>query len=345
MTVASVRHARLADERERVGQVRAVEDVELRARVAGQLEQRLFAEGSVVTRGDLLFVIEQAPYEAVVAAAEAEVAGARATLQQGALDLRRARELREKKIVSVAALDDAITREAEAQARVLEAEARLRQARLDLGYTEVRAPITGRIGEAAFSVGDFVQPASGALASIVTIDPIHVYWQVPERVILDFRRANLIRQQAGEPTLGVTARLRLEDGTIYSHTGMWDFLDNRVDPTTGTQTARAVFPNPDGLLVAGQYASVIVAVGAPREALVIPQAAVQEDQTGRFVLVVTAANEVELRRVALGDRQGIHWEVEEGLSAGEHVIYEGIQKVRPGLEVAPVLEEPESPVS
>lgn len=344
MTVASVRHARLADERERVGQVHAIEDVELRARVGGYLEEQRFVEGSVVEEGGLLFVIERKPYEAEVAAAEAELAAARANLRGETLGLQRAKELHRKKIVSQSTLDDTITKEAEAQADVLGAEARLRQARLNLSYTEIHAPISGRIGRSMFSVGDFVEPQSGTLASIVSIDPIHVYWQVPERVILQARRANLIRQRQGEPTLRVTARLQHEDGSIYEHEGVWDFLDNRVEPTTGTQTARAVFPNPDGLLVPGQYVSIIVAVGDPRETLVIPQSAVQEDQTSHFVLVVDQNDEVALRRVELGERQGVHWEVRQGLSENERVIYQGVQKVRPGMKVKSILDEVEPPV-
>lgn len=344
VTVAPVQRTELPDERERVGQVQALEDVELRARVSGFLEERRFEEGALVEQGQILFVIEPEPYEAAEQQAEAELARARAALQEATLDLERTRELHQQKVVSQAALDEATAAEAKARAEVLAAKAHLRQVRLELDYTEIRAPIAGRIGRARFSVGDLVGPESGPLATVVSIDPIHVYWQVPERVVLEARRALLVRQEQGQPTLEVTARLRFDDGSVYEHEGVWDFLDNRVDPTTGTQTARAVFPNPDGLLVPGQYATVIVRVGEPRDALVIPQSAVQEDQAGRFVLVVDEDDQVVLRRVAMGARRGIYWEVRRGLADGERVIYEGVQKARPGMTVDPVVHPPESPV-
>jgi len=344
VTVTPVLALRLADERERVGQVRAVEDVELRARISGFLEERLFEEGSDVEKGDLLFVIEQAPYEARVSRAEAELARAKAALQEAELELRRTRRLRGRNVTSEAELDAAVASEAQATAEVLAAEASLAEARLDLDYTTIHAPVSGRVGRAAYSVGDLVGPESGPLATLATLDPIHVYWQVPEDIILDFRRRNVQRAQRGEEPESVSARLRFRDGSLYEHEGVWDFLDNRVDPTTGTQTARAVFPNPDALLLPGQYATVIVQVGAPRRTLVVPQAAVQEDQAGRFVLVVDDEDVARLRRVEMGARQGIYWAVRSGLSAGDRVVYQGVQKARPDAPVAPKRVLPDPPV-
>jgi membrane fusion protein, multidrug efflux system len=341
VTVARVVSTPLPDERERVGQVQAVEDVELRARISGFLEERRFEEGSDVEKGQVLFVIEREPYEAKVAQAQADLARTKASLQEAQLELRRGQQLRKQNVSSQADLDAAVARQAEAAAEVLAAEAALRTAQLDLDYTRIVAPISGRVGRATFSVGDLVGPESGTLATIASLDPIHVYWQVPEQVILNFRREGLERERRGEGPQRVTARLRFGDGTFYEHEGVWDFLDNRVDPSTGTQTARAVFPNPDGLLLPGQYGTVIVQVGAPRDTLVIPQAAVQEDQAGRFVLVVRSDDTVELRRVAMGARQDIYWEVRQGLAAGERVIYQGIQKARPGEKVAPMELQPQ----
>jgi membrane fusion protein (multidrug efflux system) len=341
VTVAPAVSTLLPDERERVGQVQAVEDVELRARISGFLEERRFEEGADVEKGQVLFVIERAPYEAKVAEAEAEVARTKASLQEAQLELRRTRQLRKQNVASQADLDASVARQAEASAEVLAAEAALRSAQLDLDYTQIVAPISGRVGRANFSVGDLVEPDSGTLATIASLDPIYVYWQVPEQVILDFRRRSVARLRRGEPPQRVTARLRFGDGSLYEHEGNWDFLDNRVDPSTSTQTARAVFPNPDKLLLPGQYATVIVRVGAPRETLVIPQAAVQEDQAGRFVLVVRDDDTVELRRVTLGAQHDTYWAVRQGLAEGERVIYQGVQKVRPGAKVAPVELRPQ----
>lgn len=344
VTVARVQATLLPDERERVGQVQAIEDVELRARIEGFLEQRLFEEGSDVAKGDLLFVIERAPYEARFAEAEAQLARARAALTEAQLALTRTQELRRKNVSTEAQLDSAVAREAGAAAEVLAAEAALKQARLNLDYTEIHAPVAGRVGRAFYSQGDLVDPDSGPLVTLASLDPIYVYWQVPEGAILDYRRRNVARAQRGEAPLRVTAQLRFGDGSFYEHPGVWDFLDNRVDPTTGTQTARAEFPNPDGLLLPGQYAAVIVQIGEPRHTLIVPQASVQEDQAGRFVLVVDAEGNAELRRVEMGTRLGIFWEVRSGLAEGERVIYQGVQKVQPGVHVAAMERTPEPPV-
>ncbi len=255
------------------------------------------------------------------------------------------RSLHAQNVASQAALDDAITAETKARADVLATEAELREAQLHLEYTEIHAPISGRIGRSGFSRGDLVGPESGALATLVSIDPIHVYWQTPERVVVDFMRSNMAKGKDNLSLYGVTARLRFANGRMYEHPGELDFIDNRIDPTTGTQTVRAVFPNPEGLLVPGQYASVLVEVGEPHEALVIPQSAVQEDQAGRFALVVNADNVVELRRISTGARQGIFWEVLDGLAEGERVIHEGLQKVRPGQAVDVTEQAPEPPVA
>jgi membrane fusion protein (multidrug efflux system) len=193
-------------------------------------------------------------------------------------------------------------------------------------------------------VGDLVGPESGALATLASLDPIHVYWQAPEGATLDFRRRTVERERQGLEPERITARLRFGDGSHYEHAGVWNFLDNRVDPTTGTQTSRAEFPNPDGLLLPGQYVAVILRIGEPRNTLIIPQSSVQEDQAGRFVLVVGDDDTAELRRVEMGAREGIFWEVQSGLAEGERVIYQGVQKAQPGARVTAVEQTPEPPV-
>jgi membrane fusion protein (multidrug efflux system) len=227
-------------------------------------------------------------------------------------------------------LDQRTADEEAAQASVMEAQAALDQAEINLGYTEIRSPIDGRIGLAIFTEGNLVQPSSGKLATIVSQDPIYVTFQVSQRNLLDY-----YRRRAEDPAKNthVNIRIKLPNGTIYPHAGLSDFLDVQVDPTTDTVTVRATVSNPDGLLIPGGVVGVTVERGAPKSALTIPQAAVLLDQAGRYVLVVDAAKKVEQRRVTTGVEQGRNVVVTDGLKEGEQVIVEGIQKVRPGQVV------------
>lgn len=343
VTVTPVSTAKVAETAKAIGRTQAVEDVELLARVEGFLTRRSFTEGADVKAGDLLFTIERAPYEAEVQRIAAELDSAKARLTKAGLDLERAVALRRNDNVSQARVDEATAGELQAKADVLAREAELRRANIDLGYTTIRAPIDGRVGRAEFSVGDLVGPNSGTLATLVQLDPIHVYWGVNEEILLDARRNREISDEPGNPGPHVKPRLQFADGSYYEYAGQVDFLDNRIDPVTGTQTARAIFPNPDRVLLPGQYVGVVLQIGETHDALVVPQAAVQEDQAGRFVLVVDTGNRVSVRRVSLGARQGIHWVVEEGLAMDELVIYQGVQKVRPGSLVDPVIATPSSP--
>ncbi len=340
VTVTPVKLLKVAETVEQVGRVQAIDDVELRARVQGFLEQRLFREGVDVEKGALLFVIEQAEYETEVARAEARLASAKAELDNTRRARARSESLLGRGNISQAAHEDAFAANLQAQADVKAAEAELRAAELNLSYTEIHAPFAGRIGRSQYSVGDLLGPDSQALAELVSLDPIHVYVEVPENVLFDARRRNEERAKRGEANPVITPRLRFRDGSYYPYDGIVDFRDNRINPTTGTQTARGEFPNPDKVLLPGQYVEVVVQIGDEEERLVIPQASVQEDQAGRFVLVVDDADTVTVRRVVLGDPQGIFSVVESGLSEGERVIFQGVQKVRPGMTVAPTEANP-----
>ena len=331
VTVAAVTSRDVTPSFEQIGRVEAVNTVELRARVEGYLEQRAFQEGADVKKGELLFQIERAPYEAVVDQRKADLARAKSVLSNAQTTLKRNQDLRKKGTVSQAALDDAGAAAAEAKASVLQAEAALRSAQLNLDYTKISSPIDGRIGRAALSVGNLVDPNSGALATVVSLDPIYVIIAVSDKDLLEARKRGIdLENPRVEPIL------RLADGTNYDPLGRFDFLDNQVNQGTDTVNARAVFPNPDEVLLPGQFVTVVVKQKEAVSALVVPQAAIQEDQSGRFVLVVTQENKVEARPVSTGQQVDSAWVIEEGLTAGERVIVQGLQKVRPGLTVKPV---------
>ena len=313
-----------------IGRLTAVDKVDVVARVPGFLEERKFKEGQYVKKGDLLFRIEQATYKAAVEQARANVAKAKATEVNAKLQFERGKELVRNQNIPQATLDQRAADEEAAQASVMEAQAALDQAEINLGYTEIRSPIDGRIGLAIFTEGNLVQPSSGKLATIVSQDPIYVTFQVSQRNLLDY-----FRRRAEDPgkNTHVNIRIKLPNGTIYPHAGLSDFLDVQVDPTTDTVTVRATVPNPEGILIPSGVVGVTVERGAPKSALAIPQAAVLLDQAGRYVLVVDAAKKVEQRRVTTGVEQGRNIVVTDGLKEGELVIVEGIQKVRPGQTV------------
>ena len=314
-----------------VGRVEAVETVELVARVEGFLERRDFREGGHVEKGELLFLIEPAPYRIAVEQREADLAGARATLKNAEEDFARKETLVERKTLARSALGEARAALGTARAAVQQAQAALRRARLDLSYTEVISPIAGQIGQAAYSVGAFVRPGDGALATVTSTDPIHVTIAVPEKDLIEARRQGIDLE---DPP--VAPSLTLSDGSAYEHAGEFDYLDPSVDRATDTLLARALFPNPEGVLLPGQFVTVIVRQKQPVSAVVIPQAAVQKDQRGHFVLVVDRADRAGIRRVVLDEATGTGWIVSEGLVEGERVVVQGLQKLRPDMVVNPV---------
>jgi membrane fusion protein, multidrug efflux system len=313
-----------------IGRVTAVDKVDIVARVEGFLEERNFKEGQYVKKGDLLFRIEQATYKAAVEQARATLAKAQATEVNAKLQFDRGKELVRNQNIPQSTVDQREADERAAQAGVMEAQAALDQAEINLGYTEIYSPIDGRIGVAIVTEGNLVRPSSGKLATIVSQDPIYVTFQVSQRNLLDY-----FRRRAEDPAKNthVNARIKLPNGTIYPHAAVSDFLDVQVDPTTDTVTVRATVPNPDHVLLPGGVVGVTVERGAPTSALTVPQAAVLLDQAGRYVLVVDAAKKVEQRRITTGAEQGRDIVVTDGLKEGEQVIVEGIQKVRPGQVV------------
>jgi membrane fusion protein (multidrug efflux system) len=337
VTVAPVTSRPVASTLEFVGRTEAYREVELRARVVGFLLERGFEEGSEVSEGDVLFQIDPAEYDATVAAASAGVKRAEATLTEAQRNLKRARTLVKRGHLSQADLDEAVAKDSQAEADLAGAQADLTSAELDLGYTRIVAPISGRIGETSIDAGNLIGPDSGVLATIVDVDPIKVTFAITEREMLNYKQA---RQNSESKRY--TPTLRLANGTMLEEGGIITFLYNRADPMTGTIRLFAEFSNENELVLPGQFVTVVLVSREPQTMIVVPQSAVQTNQAGAFVLVVDQDNSVVSRPVLLGERDGADVVVSEGLSVGETVIVEGIQKVRPGAKVTPVSAGPGS---
>lgn len=334
VVVVPVVERAVSDRAEYVGRTRAYRRVDMVARVTGTLLERPVSEGDTVAADALVFRIDPAEFEAAVAAAEAEVERARAGLDLAVKELERAEALVKRGNIPVATRDQRAAEAAKARAGVSASEAGLTRARLDLGYTEIRSPIRGRIGEAKLDVGNLVGPEVGVLATVIATDPIYVTFSITGKELIQYRQAVAAgRQQDYLPSIS------LPTGEAFEQPGAIDFVDNEVDPLTGTIRVRALFPNPDNLLPPGQYVTVTLSSAEPTRRLMIPQASVQESQAGRFVLVVTPDSKVEQRPVVVGQTVGPDWVVESGLQLGETVIVEGVQKVRAGGTVTTVPRE------
>ncbi len=325
-----------------IGRVQAVHRVELVARVSAFLNERLFDEGAEVKAGDLLYRLERAPYEAEVAARQAAVAQAEAELVNARAALARARDLRSTGAGTQVALDNALAQERTAAAQLLAAQAQVRQAQISLGYTEISAPIDGRIGRTAVTVGNVVGPNSGVLAAIVSQDPMYVTFPVPMRTALELRT-----RYAGRGGFeAVAIRLRLPDGRLYEHPGRLGFVDIDVGQDTDTITLRGTVPNPVlppeeagntrlRELTNGEFVTVVLEAVEPVQALTVPRETVLSDQRGDFVYVVGADNKVQRRAVQLGQSTPGMAVVTAGLQDGERVVLEGVQRIQPGMEVSP----------
>ena len=314
-----------------VGRVVAINRVELRARVPGFLKARNFTEGQQVTVDQVLFQIEPDQYEAIVEQRKADVAKAVADAQNADAQLARGKELVKNNNISQAQVDELQAAASIAEASIAQAKAALTAAQLDLSYTRITAPVAGRIGLAHYTVGNLVGPDSGSLATLVSTDPIYVDFPLTQRELLEARRD---MEAKGADASSVVVALRLSDGSLYGQTGRINFVDVTTDPGTDTVTLRAELPNPDGTLVDGQYVGVVLQAGEPESGIVIPQSALQLDQQGMFVMIVDTDSKAQVRRVTVGAGQGAKIQVTSGLKAGELVITEGVQKVRPGQIVS-----------
>jgi membrane fusion protein, multidrug efflux system len=313
-----------------VGHVKAVNKVDARARVEGFLENVLFREGQTVKTGDLLYQIEKVQFEAQVEQAKANVASAEAEVTNAQLQYDRSVELSKRDFGPQSVVDQNKAALDTANAKVLQTKAALTQAQVNLGYTDIKSPIEGRIGRTAYTAGNLVNPASGVLVTIVSQDPTYITFPVSVRELETIREA---RRREGGELAKIEIRVRSSNGRDYPQRGVWDLTDPQVDQTTDTLIMRAVIPNPDGMLIDGQFVNVVIREREEEPRLVIPQSALQIDQTGYYALVVGKDHKVEQRRVETGPNRDTSVVVTSGLSEGDNVIVDGVQKVRPGQVV------------
>jgi membrane fusion protein (multidrug efflux system) len=317
------------------GRIEAKNKVDLRARVDGFLEKRLFTEGADVKEDELLFVIEKGLYQAAVDQAKAALETAEATLKLADIDVDRQTQLIQRNVVAQATLDQVTAKQGEARGAMLAQKAALEKAELQLSYTDIKSPITGRVGRASVSVGNFVSPSNSALATVVSQDPIYASFPVTQREMLAVRK-----QQAAGKGGEYVMHVQLADGSRYPSAGKIDFLDNTVNQGTDTVQVRAVFANPDRVLVDGQLVTVVAEEGKGETALVVPQQALQVDQTGPYLVVVDKDNKIQIRRVETDVARGANIVIRKGLAENELIVTEGIQRVRPGQVVATTEAKP-----
>lgn len=325
--VEEVKEQVVSEERIFAGRTEAVSRVDLIARVGGFLEPLKFKEGQRVEKGQVLFEINQEPYQFAVEQRQANLESAQAKVDLAKLDFDRKQRLVDRDAIAVSELDVARATLKEAEATRALREADLELAKLDLSYTEIRSPSNGIIGSATFKEGAYVTAASGTLATVTALDPIRVSFPVPLDLIIQAQRNDM------QNTSNLRLRIRLSDGKFYDHEGTLEYFDATANPGTDTVTARAEFPNPDRMLFDRQLVDVVAAERDAQPQLVISQASMLLDQEGPYVLIVNDKDEVEQRRITIGQQvQGIVV-VNSGLEAGEQVITSGIQKVRPGQVV------------
>ena len=325
-----------------VGRVQATDRVDLVARVTAGIVERGFVEGTEVTKGDLLYRLERGTFEAELASRQAAIAQSQALLKNASITLQRAQSLINSPAGKVSSVDDAVAQQASLTAQLQSNQALLRASQINLDYTEIRAPISGKIGRSALAVGNVVTPASGPLASIVSQDPIYVSFPISVRDAIALRN----RYEGKGGFAAVQVRLRLPDGKMYAQLGKLDYIDPSVAQATDTLLLRARIANPlragtaasdlgNRELLDGQFVNVSLEGITPVQALAVPRVAVLSDQQGSYVYVVDADKKVQQRRVTLGQSTPDLATILSGLQEGESVVADGIQRVRPGIVVNP----------
>lgn len=337
VTVAVVENRDVVAWQEFSGRLEAIDRVQIRSRVAGAIEAVNFREGALVKAGDLLFTIDQEPYKTAVTQAEGQYASAEARVKLASIELERGERLAKSNSVSQSEVDQRQNALAEARAALKTAQAALHAAKLQLGYTEVRAPVAGRVGKVEITIGNLVAEgsASPALTTLVSVDPIYAGFNVSEETVAKA----LAALPASDGALPPIDQIPVEVGTLVDEGtpihGKLQLIGNEVDAASGTITVRAVFDNPGGRLIPGQF--VRIRMGEPRaeSKILVSEKAVGTDQDKKFVFVIDKDNKVTYRPVVLGGLSGNERIVESGLSGGDRIVVNGLQRIRPGALVAP----------
>ncbi|KHK01299.1 efflux RND transporter periplasmic adaptor subunit [Desulfovibrio sp. TomC] len=330
---------------EYVGRLAAKENVEVRARLEGYLKERNFTEGSIVKKGDLLFVIEPRQYQENLQKAKAELERQNALFAKAKVDLSRFEQLYKQQAVSRDEYDTRLTNQRELSANVDHAKAAVDAAERDLGYTRIIAPITGRIGKTYVNVGNLVGKGDNTLlAEISTTDPMYADFAISERDYLEFSKA---RHANGDKDREFPLTLLLADDSVYPHQGQADMADRALDAKTGTLAVRGIFPNPQGLLKPGQFAKIRALLEQRQGAMLVPQRAIVDVQGTKSVYVVGKDNRIEAKAVTLGGSKDGSYVIDAGLTPTDMVVVEGLSKVRPGalVKIVPAPDAPAAPAA
>jgi RND family efflux transporter MFP subunit len=347
VTVAKPVKRTIIDHDEYVGRFVAIDAVEVRARVSGYLDKIHFQDGQIVKQGDLLFTIDRRPFQNTLDQARAALAQAKATLAFAETDFGRAEKLVRDKTIAEQVFDQRQQAKRNAEASVTWNEMAVRQASLDLEFTELRAPVTGRIGDRRVSQGNLITGGSGGgttlLAVIVSTDPIRFEFSMDEASFLRYTRLAQGSTDGTSRGLSAPVALKLIDEPTFNHKGKMDFVDNVIDRTSGTIRGRAQFPNPDGVFTPGMFGRIQVAGSAPYEALLVPDAAIGTEQARKFVLVVGSDNTAVAKYVTLGQVVDGLRVIKSGLAPDDNVVVNGLMRARAGTKVTPEQEKPPAP--
>lgn len=343
VTVAPPKVGPVIDYMEFTGTIAPVESVDITARVTGVLRTAQFRDGTMVRKGDPLFLIEPEPFQAALQRAEAELEVQRAALDRAETELARSRKLLSEKAGSEADVVRWQQQRDSSKAGISRANAQIETARIDLGYTRITAPFDGQMTRRLVDPGNVVGPgAVTKLATIVRRDQVHVYFNINERDLLRLMGDKPKNGKTGAPP-ELALEMALADENGFPHAGRLDYADPTVDPSTGTLLLRGIFPNTGGRLVPGLYARIRVAMGKREGTLLVPERALGQDQAGSYVIVINAQNVAEQRPVKLGALQDGYRVVEKGLEAQDRVVVNGVQRARPGSPVDPVAADAAAP--